>query len=219
MNLFVSVLELDRRAIVDLAITDPYSLHRVVYSCFDDARSQDEKARGESRGFLYADEGGDARYRRILMLSDREPSPPSSPAGVDLRTSPLPEDFLDLEAFVFKVTVNPTRCNAATGKREAIRGREAVREWFIERAKGGWGFTPDPDSLQVNGIEVLRFTGKNGHQITQGQAKLQGVLRVTDRDRFIESVAKGIGRARSFGCGMLQIRPITTNCPSKEDSP
>ena len=39
MSLIASVLILSRRDIKALRITDPYSLHRVVYSLFEDIRS------------------------------------------------------------------------------------------------------------------------------------------------------------------------------------
>ena len=43
MSMIASVLHLDRRDIKALRITDPYSLHRVVYSLYDDVRSAEEK--------------------------------------------------------------------------------------------------------------------------------------------------------------------------------
>ncbi len=41
--LYASVLHLDRHSIQALKVTDPYSLHRVVYSLFDDVRSEASK--------------------------------------------------------------------------------------------------------------------------------------------------------------------------------
>ena len=44
--------------------------------------------------------------------------------------------------------------------------------------------------------------------MTLAQAHVSGQLQVIDRDRFQESFAQGIGRGRSFGCGLLQIVPL-----------
>ena len=40
MSLVASVLHLDRRAVQALRITDPYSLHRVVYGLYPDVRDE-----------------------------------------------------------------------------------------------------------------------------------------------------------------------------------
>ena len=44
MSLVASVLHLDRRAVQALRITDPYSLHRVVYGLYPDVRDEASKA-------------------------------------------------------------------------------------------------------------------------------------------------------------------------------
>lgn len=46
MSLIASVLYLDREAIKALRVTDPYSLHRVVYSLYPDVRSETDKTDG-----------------------------------------------------------------------------------------------------------------------------------------------------------------------------
>src|SRR5690606_6883771 len=68
MSLIASVLHLDRRAVKALRITDPYSLHRVIYSLYPDVRSEAAKAASEASGILYADQGGDFYGRKILLL-------------------------------------------------------------------------------------------------------------------------------------------------------
>ena len=50
MSLIASVLHLDRRAVKALRITDPYSLHRVVYSLYPDVRSDTDKSRSRASG-------------------------------------------------------------------------------------------------------------------------------------------------------------------------
>ena len=54
---------------------------------------------------------------------------------------------------------------------------------------------------------MARFA-KDGHDVSLKTSLIQGVLRVTDRERFKESFVKGIGRGRAFGCGLLQIVPV-----------
>ena len=56
-------------------------------------------------------------------------------------------------------------------------------------------------------MDVLQFAGKSKHLITISRAVIQGVLKVTDKERFRQSFAAGLGRGRAFGCGLLQIVP------------
>ena len=74
MSMIASVLHLDRKAIKALRITDLYSLHRVVYSLYDDVRDAEQKSASHGSGILFADQGGDFQSRRILMLANRSPA-------------------------------------------------------------------------------------------------------------------------------------------------
>ena len=71
MSLIASVLKLDRAAVKALRITDPYSLHRVVYGLYPDVRDAGGKAGHTPSGILHADQGGDFHSRNILLLADR----------------------------------------------------------------------------------------------------------------------------------------------------
>lgn len=202
--LIASVLHLDRQAIKQLRITDPYSIHRVVYSLFDDVRDETGKNTSQPSGILYAD-GKDFNGWRILLLSDRSPHQP--PYG-QLDSKPVPEDFLAHAHYRFKTIVNPTQRDRHSGKLKPIRGREAVARWFIDRAPQNWGFELSEPHFQVDRIDVLQFTDKGKRDITLAQAHLHGQLTVIDADRFQTSFRRGIGRGRAFGCGLLQIAPI-----------
>lgn len=208
-TLIAGVLHLDRRAVRALRITDPYSLHRVVYSLFEDVRSKGEKTGCTGSGIVYADQGGDFSGRKILLLCDRPPAAQVDGKYGRVESKVIPPDFLDAERYRFKTIVNPCRRDSASRKLVPVKGREQISRWFCERAGRSWGFEPLQEQLQVDRVEVLRFTGKNKYRITMARATLQGVLRVTDRETFTRSFSRGIGRGRAFGCGLLQIVPLT----------
>ena len=210
-TLFASVLHLDRQAVKKLRITDPYSLHRVVYSLFEDVRSNKEKQEGMSSGIVYADQGGDFAGRKILLLSNRLPSNSVGGDQEQVETKEIPRGFLEADQYRFKTIVNPTCRESASRKLIPVKGRRAIEIWFCERAEKSWGFDVLREHLQVERVEVLSFTGKKQHRITLARATVQGALRVKDRDRFIQSFSQGIGRGRSFGCGLLQIVPQQFN--------
>jgi CRISPR system Cascade subunit CasE len=211
MNMVASVLSLDRKSMNALRITDAYSLHRVVYSLYADVRDTQQKQNSTTSGILYADQGGDVRGRKILLLANREPKDKVDGRYGVVHSKPIPENFLGYHQYRFKVIVNPTRRDSASRKLVAVRGRDNIAQWFTERATNSWGFAVSPRHLQVDKIEVLQFKDKHKRDITIGQAHVQGVLRITDREQFNNSFTQGIGRARAYGCGLLQIVPIMDN--------
>jgi CRISPR system Cascade subunit CasE len=207
MNMIASVLHLDRGAMQALRVTDPYSLHRVVYGLYADVRSETDKTAGRSSGILYADRGGDIHGRRILLLADRAPSDCAEGGHGRVDSRPVPEGFLAHDRYRFTIIVNPVRRENASGKIVPIKGREAVVAWFAECAPR-WGFDVSSAPLQIDRINVQHFTDKALRPVTLAQAHVAGLLRVTDRAQFRASFTHGIGRGRSFGCGLLQIVPL-----------
>ncbi|AUI88998.1 type I-E CRISPR-associated protein Cas6/Cse3/CasE (plasmid) [Vibrio azureus] len=206
MTLFASVLRLDRAASKALNIKDTYSLHRVVYSLFEDVRNEQEKQASKSSGIQWVDKGGDATCRQILMLSNRAPMEQVNNQHGEVVTKCLPEGFLNHRTYRFEVVLNPVRRDRQTKKNVPIKGRKEIVQWFISRGQESWGFSVNADQLQVEQVRVLQFEAK--HRVTLQQAKLSGYLTVTDSEAFAHSVANGIGRGRSFGCGLLQIVPV-----------
>ncbi len=211
MTFFASVLQLDGAAIKSLRITDTYSLHRVVYGLYEDRRGPEEKSASHPSGILYADQGSDSKGRKILMLANREPaSGKNSHHGV-LHSKIIPDGFLAHRNYRFKIIINPTTRDRASRKLLPVKGRDAIAQWFFERASTSWGFRVLREHLQVGRIDVLQFKGKDRQPITLAQALLQGQLEVLDSNRFTQSFSHGIGRGRAFGCGLLQIVPLYDN--------
>ncbi|HDI3149244.1 TPA: type I-E CRISPR-associated protein Cas6/Cse3/CasE [Vibrio cholerae] len=210
-ELFASALHLDRRAVKALKITDAYSLHRVVYSLFPDVRTSEEKGGHTQSGIVYADQGGDFHGRKVLVVSDRMPNASVDGVHGEVVSKTISEAFLHHQTYRFKVQVNPVRKDKQSGKRIAVKGRQDIAQWFIERAAKSWGFEVHPQHLQIDSIEVQQFNDKHGRKITLGKAHIQGQLRVTNEPQFHHSFKHGIGKGRAFGCGLLQIVPIIEN--------
>jgi CRISPR system Cascade subunit CasE len=207
MTLIASMLRLDRTDITALKITDPYSLHRVVYSLFPRTRARDKEALSMPSGILYCDKGGDRRSRRVLLLSDRHPSAVIDGQYGSILSKEVSNEFLGYDTYDFSVIVNPTRRNTYSRKLVPVKGNEEIRTWFSERAERSWGFRVHLASFQIQEKKVLQFLAKNERRATIFQASLSGRLEVTQRDVFKQSFARGLGRARAFGCGLLELKP------------
>lgn len=202
--MIASILKLNRNDIKALRVTDDYSLHRVVYSLFEDIRSKEEKHSSVPSGILFADKGGDSESRMILLLSDRQPQ---TPQHGRLQSKMVGESFLAYDNYRFEVIINPTRRDSSTRKLIALRRQEEVAQWFIAKSSGTWGFRVNPLNLQVRMMQIGRFSKKE-QVVTQGRAEISGELHVEDRSLFIKSFTHGIGRGRAFGFGLLQISPL-----------
>lgn len=212
--MIASVLHLGRADVKALNITDTYSIHRVVYDLFDDTRTESEKQQSVSSGILYVDKGGDIRGRKILMLSNRQPNVPKHGQLSELRK--IPDTFLDYPRYRFEVVINPTKRDKRTRRLRAIEKqsedentRQLIADWFVEKAPQ-WGFKVEPEHLAVGNVSVKKFKKEKNdkREITQAQAQILGQLTVIDKEKFTQSFQQGIGRGRSFGCGLLQIVPI-----------
>ena len=212
--MIASVLTLSREDCKTLKIKDAYSIHRVVYDLFPDVRNEEEKHSSTPSGILFADQGGDFHSRRVLILSNREPRLPE--LGQISSKEVLPT-FLVHDHYGFQVRMNPTKRDKTTGKTVAVRGdkninqsdQQALKEWFLDsQRQASWGFMVVPESLQIQDVGVQRFEKVSGKTVTHCTATFKGRLEVSDRVSFIRSFEEGLGRAKAFGFGLLQIVPL-----------
>lgn len=208
MNMIASVLELNRSDIQALRVTDTYSLHRVVYSLFEDIRTHEQKLDSAKSGILFSDSGTVDDTRRILMLSNRQPADTVNGHKVSVRSCSIDDHYLSHKTYAFNVVVNPVKSVGEARKKIAIRGKESIEKWFIERAEKSWGFSVVTGSLQINKVVVDQFNGKDNQPITLSKAHIKGSLLVTDPSQFAKSFGQGIGRGKAFGCGLMQVTPV-----------
>ena len=205
--MIVSRLLFTQKDMALLKMTDPYSLHRVVYGCFPlgapgEAGETPHAGRGHDASFLYADNGMRDGQRQVVVLSH---IPPKAPHWGTLESKPLPDSLLKHERYRFYLVVNPVRRENASRKLVPVRG-QAVRQWFCDKTPS-WGFQADPDQLEIVEQGVWKFVKKDS-PVTLAFVKVSGTLRVTDAERFKESFCMGIGKGKAFGLGMLQIIPL-----------
>lgn len=191
--MIASVVSLDRQAIQSLKITDPYTIHKFVYSLFP----------GNQRQFLYYDQGGDLRFKRILLVSQEQPLVPEIGK---IESKFIPDSFLAHPRYAFQVLLNPVEQLSGSNRKIPVVAKEALRTWFARRQES-WGFTTDTEVLEIFNLGVQVFR-KNEMDVTLNMAEFRGVLEVSDRECFIHSFTNGIGRGKAFGFGLLQLRPL-----------
>lgn len=145
--------------------------------------------------------------------------------GVSLAVRPLPS-FARGRRLGFSLQVRPT----VRTDRDADRAKSAEIDAFVAAMRAAPGTSPDRKTvyaewacakLAAGGASVLdlRFDGLNRIPVmrrdasralatVQGHsASLTGLLEVTDADAFAALLARGVGRHRAFGYGMLLLSP------------
>lgn len=86
--------------------------------------------------------------------------------------------------------------------------QETGSQWLETRAER-YGFNLNPDVLRADGYQQHRFFKDRGKsRISISTLDFSGVLSISDPKHFIETLYKGIGPAKAFGCGMLMVKRI-----------
>lgn len=144
----------------------------------------------------------------------------------------LPEQFARGRHLGFRVRVRPVRRRsrkAGSGARErdvfliacdrlgsdaVIERPEVYRDWLIERLSDCANLVTTADNEPCMRMTSFcrsrvgrRDLDRKMRWIEGPDAVLEGVLEVTDPERFAALLARGVGRHRAFGFGMLLLRP------------
>jgi CRISPR system Cascade subunit CasE len=126
------------------------------------------------------------------------------------------DGFLSLlqngQVWKFRLRANPVRSKNEEGKsRGKVLGHTTIgkkMEWFAKRTVK-YGFemeqTSDGDPVfNVTQIETKKFQRK-GEMVTFDTAVFEGVLRIIDAELLADTIRKGIGREKAYGCGLLTL--------------
>lgn len=105
----------------------------------------------------------------------------------------------------FRLCANPVvSLNVEPGKRGKVVPHVTIEyqeEWLRKRADA---IGSSLDSFSVVQRGVKRFF-RNGKKVTLHTADYEGILTITDADLFRKALTNGIGRAKSYGCGLLTL--------------
>jgi len=114
-----------------------------------------------------------------------------------------PQHFEAGRMLQFRLKANPSKRDNQTKKLIGMFHQTDQLAW-LERHANQNGF-------QVHGVDVIPTPNVFGNKVG-GKAPIrlvtvlyQGILQVTDSDRFMAAMQQGIGRGRAYGCGLLSI--------------
>ena len=95
---------------------------------------------------------------------------------------------------------------------EILSERPGIRMQIADRVASEWlssvgnrvGFSLE--KCRVDNYSVRQVRRSTGSKVTLGLLDIRGVLVVENPDNFVSALAKGFGRAKAFGCGLMLIR-------------
>jgi CRISPR system Cascade subunit CasE len=188
-----------------------YQLHRTIMSGFPATLPDDERVLFR----LDADPRGDELTLLIQSIHEPDWAPViNADQGRYLRVTPeTPKHFQpDLPTgslLRFRLRANPTvkkqRDDHKNGNRVPLLREDEQTAW-LDRKSEQHGFRVL--QVQVTGKDELSGWKKEenkSHKLQLYTAQFDGMLQVTDRERFTAAIAQGIGPAKGFGCGLLSI--------------
>lgn len=185
--------------------------HKLLWSVFSDGPDR-------RRDFLWRE----MHQGEFLALSNR---PPIANDLFDLvQHRPFAPDLAPGDRLSFSLKVNATRAKSSgqrvdvvmdalhdvpkemRAERRMLLAQEAGEAWLRTRAEA--------NGFRVLKVEVEDYTtaalpdhrGPRKGRPQFGILSMTGGLEVTDPKVFIEALARGFGRAKAFGCGLMLIR-------------
>jgi CRISPR system Cascade subunit CasE len=213
-----------RQLVDDVGGLDPYEQHQALWKLFAVTREE----RTDRAEFLFrAEMKNDLPV--FYMLSKRQPQDRAGLWHVESKI--YKPDIQVGDRLAFKLRVNPTIA------RPNAKGENSKRHDVVMDAKKrmGWKDIPEDerptlahvayeagacwlrDREQRLGcsidsdlhVDVYRSWRQRGRKnIELSTLDFEGRLVVNDRDRLMEALTLGIGRAKSFGCGLLLVRRL-----------
>ena len=180
-----------------------YEMHRTLLRAFP---GQDEG--GPGRVLFRVEPQGDDVIAVVLVQSEKRPDWARFPAGYARVEGPkaLQWAFSPGNQMVFRLRANPTV--KREGKRLGLFREEDQHKWLERKAvENGFSivcFQPSRDTR----VYARKVSGDEAVVQTHQSVDFEGVLQVTDAERFKQAVCQGIGSGKAFGFGLLSVARV-----------
>jgi len=205
---YLSRIELDtrRRNTMVKLLASPHVVHAVVENCFTRPAGV-----AKTRSLWRIDDLAGKKY--LLVLSEEKPDFShmigeycrEDAKGESRSYDKLLQSVQEGSTYSFKLVANPVK--EMNNKKVGLYSVEEQVTWLVRKAEAN-GFSLDVNALRVSPVEKMEFVRKvSDPKVIINKVMYEGLLEVTDVDRFIGALTQGIGRAKAYGCGLLTIIP------------
>lgn len=203
---------------------DAYSLHQKIWAL----ASQDKK---QKRNFLYRVEYDS--YQNVKDIYLLAPYQITSQNGVKVAISPRYQPKIEKnERLSFKLTANPIIKRKENGKakeyslimdakqRFKINKQDYLDQYsldeliydvgikWLNRKGEQHGFLVKRFEVIINNEREYNIRPIGRQEYTLRTLDFSGILTVTDPSLFLKTLYKGVGSAKSFGCGLMMVKRV-----------
>lgn len=204
-------------------LVNPYEMHSTLCRAFS---TPDEKC--PERAFLWRLESSNDKESLPYILVQSSIAPDWTRVGVNgwFKKEPgIPVDLVsrlsltDLrlgQKFRFRLRANPCVCRQ--GKRQGLMQYEDQLKWIANKGLSHGYKLPDLRSFATDEIEqydvlisqeqMLRGKKRSGNDIRIYSVQFDGILTVTDIEKFRSAVCLGIGHGKTMGLGLFSLACI-----------
>ena len=198
-----------------------YAAHQLLWKAFP----KDPEAK---RDFLFRQEDHNGLPCFFVVSSRR----PTNDVMFQIETKDYAPQLATGQQLAFSLTANPVIARKTEGKKNSAKHdvwmdakREAkelrlegekliahcenqAKRWLTSRAEA-LGFLIEDKHLVVDRYFQHQFyRRKKGRSLRFSSICYEGTLTVLDPDLFLNMLHEGIGRSRSFGCGLMMVRRV-----------
>ena len=182
-------------------------MHAAVESCF---QKEDSTRKLWRLDYLY-------NQPYILILSQQKPNFSSfveqfgykDDVGESRDYQKIFESLKNGQKYRFRFCGNPV--HSIKEKGDAGRGRVVPHvtvaqqeEWFCKKSEAA-GFSATQFSIIQR---TIRKFNRKGKLVTLHIAVYEGILQINDVEIFRKAIISGVGRAKSYGCGLLTLARV-----------
>lgn len=224
--MFLNRIHLDprcREARRDLS--DPYQLHSTLCRAFS---SPDKKcSEGEFLWRLEPETNANG-CPRIIVQSRSIPDwtgigvqkwLAGADSTIDLKSRLKLDSMNSGKRFRFRLRANP--CVTRNGKRLGLLSQEEQEVWLVRKGEQHGFSLPqlvafdhsessqERIDVRVSQEQMLRGNQHSGNGIRIFSVLYDGILAVTEPDKFTDALQTGIGHGKVMGLGLLSVVPIT----------
>lgn len=120
--------------------------------------------------------------------------------------SPLLDRISNGEKWQFRLTANPV-VSKSHGKIMAHITPEFQKKWLISRAEKLGFFLDEAEfqTVQSKWYDFYKKSDTGTSQVRLLSVTFEGILKVTDAEKFRQTLCRGIGREKAYGQGMLTV--------------
>lgn len=201
-----------------LSTNGAYASHQLLWRLFTQEKE---------RNFIFRQEIGHSGLPVFYVLSQVQPV---SDVLFQVASKSFAPKLSKNQRLAFKLRANPTVCVTENGKqkrhdvlmhtKKKHRGKglepeeleflttQAAQGWLAnEQRLSVWGMQLDA-APEVQAYTQHRTQKGRGKAIQFSSVDFEGLLTVTEPERFLRQYAQGFGRAKALGCGLMLIRPM-----------